>query len=60
MGFSERYKKFMHKAQDLDSFTKEIGGINYSIEERRVFKDMFLNDYASLTIPKWLENKLSK
>lgn len=57
-GFSERYKNFMHKAQDLESFSKEIEHIGYSIEERETFKKMFLNDYASLTIPKWLENKL--
>lgn len=58
-GFSEKYNKFMHKAQDLNTFVKEIECVNHSIEERAAFKGMFLNDYASLTIPKWLEKKLT-
>lgn len=58
-GFSEKYNKFMHKAQDLHTFVQEMEHVDHSIEDRVAFKEMFLNDYASLTIPKWLLNKLS-
>lgn len=57
-GFSEKYNKFMHKAHNLQAFAREMKRIEHSVEERKAFKELFLNDYASLTIPKWLENYL--
>lgn len=57
-GFSEKYNSFMLKAQDIESFAKLIKQLDFSLADRLKFKDMFINDYQSMTIPKWLDENL--
>lgn len=57
-GFSDSYSKFMLRSQDLNSFAREMEMIGFCMEERMAFKDMFLTDYTSLTIPNWLNNNI--
>jgi glycosyltransferase involved in cell wall biosynthesis len=53
-GFPEVFNGFMLRAQDLNAFASRIESINYSLDERTAFKELFVSDYNSLTIPKWL------
>lgn len=57
-GFSEKYESFMLNAQDLEAFAKQIKQLDFSLEDRLKFKEMFIKDYQSMTIPKWLDENL--
>lgn len=58
-GFSEKYQLFMKRCDDLSSFAHEIKNVCITIDERKAFKNMFINDYKSMTIPNWLVNVIS-
>lgn len=59
-GFPEKYSSFMYRSQDLKDFAHSIETIDVPMEERNSFKDTFVSDYKSTTIPKWLFEELSK
>ena len=57
-GFSEKFSFFMLKAQNLEDFSKQIEQLDCSLEERLKFKEMFIQNYQSMTIPKWLDENM--
>ena len=57
-GFAPQYETFMMRCHDLQSFAKAIETVDYCLKERISFKQMFISDYKSTTIPKWLKAKL--
>lgn len=59
-GFSDKYNLFMLKCNTPQEFENAIREINYSIEERLEFKEMFIKDYTAATIPQWLKQILNQ
>lgn len=57
-GFSDKYNSFMHRSDDIQSFAREIESIHFTLEERKSFREMFIHDFASTSIPKWIESEL--
>ena len=57
-GFSKKYESFLIRCEDLSSFAHEIESINFTLEERVAFKNLFNRDYKSMTIPNWLESSV--
>lgn len=57
-GFSEKYNSFLVQCDNLYSFANEIHKISYHTNDRIAFKNMFIEDYKSMTIPSWLYNKM--
>lgn len=53
-GFSNKFESFMLRCNDVESFAQEIGRIDFSLEERIIFKNMIISEYTKTTIPKWL------
>lgn len=58
-GFDEKYSPFMQTCEDYLSFAKAMGNVKYNLQERLQFKEFFIHDYQSMTIPKWLDTYFS-
>jgi len=57
-GFPEKYKKFMQEASTPEEFCKLLKQCVFSAEERLEFKNMFIKDFQSMTIPNYIKNYL--
>lgn len=58
-GFDEKYSAFMRQCESVHSFAKVVENVQVSLNERLKFKDLFINDYQSMTIPTWLDANLT-
>lgn len=55
-GFSEKYRTFMLECKSQTDFATTIDKVNISLKERLAFKQMFIDDYTSDTIPEWIKH----
>lgn len=54
-GFSSDYSQGMILAEDANSFAKAMQNLNMGLQERIVLKNKFINNYRSITIPKFIK-----
>ncbi len=55
-GIDEKYQKFMIRANAPVEFRTEIKRIHFSVEERRAYKQMFIESYINKPILKYLSD----
>lgn len=59
-GFDKKFGDFMLRCDNLSSFADKISEVNYGLHERKLFKEEFIIDYQSMTIPKWIEKHIGE
>ena len=57
-GFDEKFSKFMIRCKTPKDFVDNMNKVNFDINERMTFKDMYIKDYNSDSIPEWLNRNL--
>lgn len=57
-GFDNKFDAFMIRCDNLKSFAQSMNSISYELQERLAFKDFFIKEYTSTTIPNWLKKQL--
>jgi len=55
-GFDSKYRDFMFEANTPETFYYGMLQCSKSLNQREDFKQMFIKDYQSLTIPKYIES----
>ena len=57
-GFDSKYNKFMLTCKTPDDYIRYMFDIDFSIDERKEFKLMFVDSYKSKTIPNYIDELL--
>lgn len=58
-GFDDKFSKFMIRCKSPKDFADDLNKATYDISERMAYKEMFIGNYNSDSIPEWLNRNVN-